>query len=421
MRIVLATIGSRGEADPLIALLVQLQRRGHEVLFIAMEEHHSQADAYGLKTLRVRGNLRASLAGPESRDVWAGKRDAVERWDKTFFLPAFRRILDAVWEGSQSADVLILGSGLIPAQRVGEILNIPTFIGCMFPALSPTRYFPHILGPQLRLGPFVNRLSYVINQLFPAGQYRVISEWSRETLGERPPIRYKNYLKPNGRRLPILYCYSELLFPSPPDWQDSVCVSGFHFLPEDPTWRAPQGLVDFLHDGPPPVCISFSSMIGPHPELSTKVIAEAIRRLPDRVLVCGGWGGLQNLNLPGNAFFIQGAPFHWLFPQVRAVVHHGGSGITSTTIRAGKPAVICPVGGDHAFWATLAHQKGVAPAFRMHRDLTPDWLADSIEAVLRTPSMARAAEDLGDKLRKEDSSAKAIEFLEQRIDSWSKK
>jgi len=51
-------------------------------------------------------------------------------------------MLDAVWEGSQLADVLILGSGLIPAHRVGEILNIPTFIGCMFLAYHRPAIFP---------------------------------------------------------------------------------------------------------------------------------------------------------------------------------------------------------------------------------------------------------------------------------------
>ena len=81
MRFALATIGSRGEADPLLALLVQLQRRGHEVLFIATEERHSQARTHGVRTLPVRGDLRASLASAENRDVWAGKHDAVEKWN----------------------------------------------------------------------------------------------------------------------------------------------------------------------------------------------------------------------------------------------------------------------------------------------------------------------------------------------------
>jgi sterol 3beta-glucosyltransferase len=418
MRVVLAASGSRGEGDPLIALGMQLQRHGHEVLFIASEDHQSQARAFGINFHKVDGNLKASLEGPESRGVWAGDRAALKKWNQTFFMPFYRRILDTIWEQAQRADALILGSGLIPAQRAGQILNIPTFISCCFPALSPTRHFPHLMGPQLKLGPLFNRLSYSLNRLYPIGEYRVIAAWHRETLGVRPPGRYENYLKANGRRLPVLYCYSEELFSSPPDWGDSVCVSGYWLLPEDPTWEPPPALLDFLHSGPPPLCISFSSMMGPHPEKSTEVVNAAIRRLPYRVLVCGGWGGLCNANLPENAFFIQAAPFQWLFRHVALVVHHGGAGITGTAIRAGKPAVICPVGADHPFWAAVAHKNGVAPPFRMHHQLTADWLVDAIQLVSSTPSMTRSAMELGQKLQQEDSFGKAIRFIDRQTGPW---
>jgi sterol 3beta-glucosyltransferase len=421
MRFALATLGSRGEGDPLIALGLHLQQSGHEVQLIAMEEHRPQARAFGIKIHEVPGNLKESLQSPENRDVWAGKRNAVAKWNETFFLPAFRRLLDAIWEQSKSADVLILGSGLIPAQRAGEIRNIPTFIACCFPGLSPTRYFPHLMGPQLKLGSLFNRLSYLLNRLYPMSEHKVISAWHRETLGVNPPRRYQNFLKLNGKPLPILYCYSDLLFPSPPDWNDTVCVSGYWSLPEDPTWNVSQELLNYLHNGPPPVCISFSSMIGPHPERSTQLVAEAIRRIPQRVLVCGGWGGLRNVSLPGNALFIDSAPFQWLFPRVSLVVHHGGAGIVGTTLKAGKPAVICPVGADHPFWAAVAHQRGVAPPFRMHHELTSDWLVDSIRVASNSPSMAQAAEELGRNLRAEDSFGKAVQFIERKIEVWRRK
>jgi sterol 3beta-glucosyltransferase len=418
MRFVLAAFGSRGEGDPLIALGLQLQNHGHEVLVVAMEEHHAQAQAFSVPFHKVDGNLKAALQLPENRELWTWKRDAVERWSRNFYYPAFRRMLDSIWEQSQNADVLILGVSLAAAQQVGERLNIPTFITACWPALSPTWHFPHMLGPQLKLGPLFNRLSYGLNRLGTASQYKVIANWHRETLKVRPPWRYQNYLKRHGRRLPVLYCYSELLWPSPPDWDDSICVSGYWSLPEDPTWKAPKTLLDYLQDGPSPICISFSSIIGPHPEKTTTVIAEAIRRMPHRVLVCGGWGGLQNAGLPENAFFIECAPFQWLFPKVKLVVHHGGAGIVATTLKAGKPAVICPVIGDHPYWARLVQQRGAAPPFRMHHELTSDWLVESIQTAVETPSMVRAAEDLGSKLREEDSFGKAIRFVERKVEVW---
>ena len=420
MRFVLAALGTRGDSDPLIALSMELQCRGHEVVFITHEDHESQARAFGINFHKVDGNLKASSEGLKNLNLWTGKA-ALKKWHETFFVPFYRRMLDAIWEQVQRADALILWApGLIPAQRAGQIRNIPTFFACSFPALSPTRYFPHLMGPQLKLGPLFNRLSYSLNRFYPADWYRVIAAWHRETLGVGPPARYENYLKADGRRLPVLYCYSEALFPSPPDWDDTVCVSGFWLLPEDPTWKPPPALLDFLHGGSPPICISFSSMIGLHPEKTTAVVNAAIRRLPYRVLVCGGWGGLCDANLPGNAFFIQSAPFQWLFRYVGRVVHHGGAGITGTAIRAGKPAVICPVAFDHPFWARVAHKKGVAPPSRMHHRLTADWLVYAIRLVSSTPSMARSAMELGQRLQQEDSFGKAIRFIDRQVEAWRK-
>ncbi len=39
-----------------------------------------------------------------------------------------------------------------------------------------------------------------------------------------------------------------------------------------------------------------------------------------------GWGGLSSERLPPNAFSIDFVPHDWLFPQMAAIVHHGGSG-----------------------------------------------------------------------------------------------
>ena len=418
MRFVLAAYGTRGDSDPLIALSMQLQCRGHEVDFITSEDHESQARAFGINFHKVDGNLKASVEGLLEDQKNLGLRAAkaaLKKWYETFFVPFYRRMLDAIWKQVQRADALILGNGLIPAQRVGQIRNIPTFISCCYPVLSPTRYFPQLLGPQLELGPLFNRLSYSLNRLYPADWYRA---WHRETLGVSPPARYEDYLKANGRRLPVLYCYSEVLFPSPPDWDDSVCVSGYWLLPEDPTWKPSPALLDFLHGGSPPICISFSSVLDLHPGKTTPVVNAAIRRLPYRVLVCGGLGGLCDANLPGNAFFIRSAPFQWLFRYVGLVVHHGGAGTTALTIRAGKPAVICPVGGDQPFWARVAHKKGVAPPFRMRHQLTADWLVYAIRHVSSTPSMARSAMELGQRLQQEDSFGKAIQFIDRQVEAW---
>lgn len=62
-----------------------------------------------------------------------------------------------------------------------------------------------------------------------------------------------------------------------------------------------------------------------------------------------------------NAMIIGPCPHDWLFPKMRAVVHHGGAGTTAAGLQAGKPTMICPFFGDQYFWGEMVFRSGVGP------------------------------------------------------------
>lgn len=47
---------------------------------------------------------------------------------------------------------------------------------------------------------------------------------------------------------------------------------------------------------------------------------------------------------------IDAVPHDWLFPRVRAVVHHGGAGTFAAGLLAACPTTIVPFFGDQSFW-----------------------------------------------------------------------
>ena len=59
-----------------------------------------------------------------------------------------------------------------------------------------------------------------------------------------------------------------------------------------------------------------------------------------------GWSGMRTENLPNNAFLVNSVPHAWLFPQVAAVVHHGGAGTTAAGLRLFHFLVIKGFGGN---------------------------------------------------------------------------
>src|SRR5690606_14670788 len=63
-----------------------------------------------------------------------------------------------------------------------------------------------------------------------------------------------------------------------------------------------------------------------------------------------------------HVLFVQNVPYDWLFPQVYAVVHHGGSGTTHTAIKYGCPSLVIPHALDQPFWARTIAAKKLGPA-----------------------------------------------------------
>jgi sterol 3beta-glucosyltransferase len=112
-------------------------------------------------------------------------------------------------------------------------------------------------------------------------------------------------------------------------------------------------------------------------------------------------------------FMIGSIPFGWLFPQMAAVVHHGGAGTTSIGLWAGVPAIVTPFMGDQPFWGQQIYKLGVGPRPIPRQRLTIDRLAESIRiAVSDTPIRKRAA-SLGERIRAENGVARAVAVIEQ--------
>ena len=130
------------------------------------------------------------------------------------------------------------------------------------------------------------------------------------------------------------------------------------------------------------------------------------------------WGGLKADALPPNVYMLNAAPHDWLFPRMKAVVHHGGAGSTMAGLRAGKPTVICPFFGDQPFWGQVILRAGVGPAPVPQRSLTANRLADAIRAAL-DPAMAARAAAVGERIRAEDGTKRAVDLIEQEHATWS--
>jgi UDP:flavonoid glycosyltransferase YjiC (YdhE family) len=190
-------------------------------------------------------------------------------------------------------------------------------------------------------------------------------------------------------------------------------VTGYWFL-QQPQWRPPEALREYLAAGPKPVYIGFGSMVSSNATSFTETVLAAIKKSGQRAVLASGWGGLsgEENTQSEQIFFLRHAPHDWLFPRMSAAVHHGGAGTTAAAVRAGIPSVIVPFYGDQPFWSRCLNRQGVAPPAVERKTMTAETLASAVEAT-QHPAMIQKAVALGSAVRAEDGVGEAIRYLRE--------
>jgi sterol 3beta-glucosyltransferase len=263
---------------------------------------------------------------------------------------------------------------------------------------------------------WANRLSHDIAQQMIWQTYRLADNQARRHVLQLAPAPFRgSFTSLQQQKQLIPYGYSPRVVPPPRDWGDFIQVTGYWFLDPPAGWQPPMDLVNFIQSGTPPVYIGFGSMVNSKAGETTDLVLKALARTGQRGVLSAGWGGLKKEALPQTVFMVDSLPFGWLFPQMAAIVHHGGAGTTSIGLWAGVPAIVTPFMGDQPFWGQRVFELGVGPRPVPLRRLTVDRLADAIQQAVSDKVMQEKATRLGKRIRAENGIARAVEVIEQVI------
>ena len=415
MLITIIAPGSRGDVQPYVALGKGLKNAGHVVRVLTSQDFQDLVTAYGLDFFDMGGNMQAIA---QSMQVLLEQGN-------------FLKILSSMGGAAQSLVIQASKSGLVACQgsdliiaglggffvglALSEKMGIPLIQAYYYP-FTPTRAFPNAVVPlpPVRLPAWANSLTHRLAQQMLWQNYRSADNQARRQVLSLPPAPFwgpfASLLK---QKQTILYGYSPLVLPPPQDWGDFIHVTGYWFLDPPAGWEPPIELVIFLQAGPPPVYIGFGSMGSSKPEETTDLIVQALAHTGQRGVISSGWGGLKKADLPETVFMIGSIPFSWLFPQMAAVVHHGGAGTTSMGLWAGVPSIVTPFMGDQPFWGRRVYELGVGPKPIPRRGLSVDRLAESIRIAVSDTVMQERAASLGQLIRAENGIARAVAVIEQ--------
>lgn len=413
--ITILALGSRGDVLPCALLGQGLIEAGIGVRLITTENFASMAARYGLDFCPVPGDAEALLTSgvgvrlaESGQNIWKMWRSVKALfWDLATGI-AHTLSQPELWQ----TDAIInqLPGGLF-GMDLAEKLQIPMITAAVIPMVR-TRSFPMVAFPTtLAFLPGYNQFSYrLAEQIVWSGFRKAINQWRQEVLGlaKRPFLGDFSHIM----QMPTILGFSEAVVPRPGDWGDNVHYTGY-WQPQEPAWAPAPALVQFLEDGPPPVFIGFGSMPVRDPQQVTQIVLEALQLSGQRAVLQAGWAGIGGERLPESVYLLDYAPYGWLFPQMAAVVHHGGSGTTGFGLWAGVPTILTPFLFDQFYWGKRIQALGIGPEPVPQKKLTAERLAAALTTAVSDNAMRQRAALLGEKIQQENGVQTAVAVIEK--------
>ena len=410
MKLTFLCFGSRGDVQPYIALGVGFQRAGYDVRIATHDIFKDLVTNNGLEFALVKGNPRAMLEGNTAHEALKTGSNSIGMVFKLrkFAEALMNEMLDSSIAACEGSDALLYGLMGIPAYHLADYWNIPRFPMLLQP-VTRTGAFPSIGFPELPFGAAYNRFSWILGeQLFGVMLTSITNKWRYQRL-DLPRLQSDEMYR---LKVPYTYGFSEHIIPRPADYPDWHRIAGYWFLDQTTGWSAPEDLVDFIRAGTPPIYIGFGSMNAGEAHRTTRIVLQAIEQCAQRAVLLRGWGGLHAEDLPDTVHLIDSIPHEWLFPQMSAIIHHGGAGTTGAAFRAGIPQVVVPHFADQPFWAGLVHKIGAGTKPLPMNKLNADDLSRAIQQAVTDKDMRIRAANLGEKIRAEDGVSRAVEIVD---------
>lgn len=377
MRVLLSTIGSRGDVQPLVAVASQLKQLGQDVRLCVPPDFQEWIDSLGFPVTPI---------GPRVRDYATAPAPA------TALSPEQRQRLMAatvatqfatISEAGKGCDVILAATALqIAARSIAESMGIPYVFAAYSPSVLPSlHHAPPPLPPlsgQPRSPTAGNQELWArdaerFNSLFGSALNS-----HRAGMGLAPVSDVREYMFTEHPWLAA----DPTLAPWPESEAD-VFQTGAWILPDDRPLDT--DVARFLEHADAPIYFGFGSSPAPQ---DVAVMLEAARAVGRRAIVSRGWADLAGATAH-DCLTIGDANLGALFRRVAVVVHHGGAGTTTAASRAGAPQVIIPMRYDQHYFAKRVGELGTGTA---HQAVAPtvDSLTRALEFALREDVRTRA-------------------------------
>lgn len=380
MRVLLSTIGSRGDVQPLLALALQLTDLGQEARVCAPPDFRDWVEGFGIPFVPL-GPEVTSTARPDSPLMPAEPTaEQVRQMMEGTVATQFETIPTA----AEGCDVIVAGNALnIAARSVAEHMEIRYVFVAYCPITLPSA---HHAPPKVLAWKPADATADNLT-LWAEDAERWTATWGpalnshRASLGLTPVTDVRTHILTDRPWLAA----DPTLAPWPEPADPNVFQTGAWILPD----RRPLSpeLEAFLDAGEAPVYFGFGSIRAPQD--IGKTMIDSARALGRRAILLRGWAELSLVDDGTDCLSIGDVNQQALFPRVAAVVGHGGAGTTTAATRAGAPQVVIPQHHDQFYFARRVEELGIGVAHPPVEPITGS-LTSALGQALQADVAARA-------------------------------
>ena len=370
MKLLLLSLGSRGDMDPFLAVGERFAAAGWEVVCAMPEQFGALVAAAGFRFHPLDRRFYALIENSDVQNFMGQRGSWVQRG----------RQLGRLYQESKDIQRQLIREqhAIVTQEQPDRLLFHPK---CMYPVLWHHRHpgraatllpVPGLLHPLYEhppivmstkdYGRFANKL---LNRLAGYGRAKAMADTLPEVAAYFPEVRLRGRAleRYSVERITSMYTVSPHLFTPPAHWPAHAHVVGYYPRRPVTDYTPPAALAAFLERHPKVLFVTFGSMVNADPASTTQTLLTLLRKHEIPTIINTFSGGLRAVDdAPDHVYFTESIPYTWILPKVYAAVHHGGSGTTHMAARSGCAQLLVPHIFDQYYWDWQIQQHGLGPA-----------------------------------------------------------
>jgi rhamnosyltransferase subunit B len=360
-KIVLSTMGSLGDLHPMIALGLELRKRGHIPVINTWNGYADKIVDLGLHFHPLHPDIDPEDAVLARRVM--DSRTGPEVVIRELIFPHLREMYADVTAACQGADLLINGEIVYAARSVAEATGIKWISTSLAPLAMFSSYDPNVY-PTAQWLEYLRPLPVAFHDALFGFMRWTLRDWFEPYKIFRRELGFADNLDPvftdKYSKLLHLAMFSKALGKPQPDWFSPTLQTGFCFYDESGKVSLQPELDEFIHEGEPPIVFTLGSAAVMDARDFFDESAKAAKMLGRRAVLLYGRDKTPPKGLDDRIVGFETTPYSLIFPHASCVVHQGGVGTTSQALAAGAAQLIVPFSHDQPDNAARCRRAGVA-------------------------------------------------------------